>query len=439
MTDTSLNKTIAFVSDKLSNEFQTTLHAFKALTWHQQVQKCLELMSLSMFDNLSSKEQELTAGSIAKSLGHETVGSFVLASHQNNGLEFNWDDWRIHAQAFRYFKEVNAQADTARQLIEDYANVSKHLGHKPVSTGEYARAMDSLKGKEHKDLEDKYRKTIHDMQEKHNEIFRCYNEERTSSSELKETVKKLNEKISTSRHENEKKLVNQEKDFRLENEKSINKERESFEREKAISLEEVEVKHLETVSNLQLEVESVKGKYTEDNFVPVQLYQEQSGVLERFTIRDLEQKDEIGSLNYKISEDSKTFDIVQNENGMQQDQIDILSKRIESFSTLYSQNVSPEGYLALRQEVNTLQSYLRTGKTKYQFAMNEKTLTAKLNKKLMSKIHQLITKNKLLNKKLKVANITQKGHIVVLGREKVKFQVAISALTIGTVLHFLIM
>ena len=138
-------ETLKIPQEKVASQELIKFHRIIQSTgWTMLVQSILSATGLSIKSDFIEKSTLVSSHSLAKRLGHNTIGSFVCSPLEDSGLDLNWTEWFKKGSAFKIKTSYDLTGDYL-VILKDYQDSVKLLGREPASSNELQFALLKMK------------------------------------------------------------------------------------------------------------------------------------------------------------------------------------------------------------------------------------------------------------------------------------------------------
>lgn len=272
-----------------STEHTALVNSLEVLDWTLQTQTLIKATGLPLGEMLGERSSRVPNGSLASRLGHSTLESFVTSPQDEHGVNKSWDQWNEHVTAFRYKSLYDIYVEEPKEIILQFTDVCKILGHIPANSAEYHQAKDSHLINQKSSLREKHELELAEMNERMRDLIKTSDR---ASSKLKEEELmsiELKSKYDALISETDRKIVIAREE--MEHEKVTALEAQKKELEDALigKIDSIRNSAELQVSEANERVNDIKSRYNSDNFVARKEHEivQQQLSHERDSVRDI--------------------------------------------------------------------------------------------------------------------------------------------------------
>lgn len=272
-----------------STEHQALVNSLEVLDWTLQTQTLIKATGLPLGEMLSERKTRVPNGSLAQRLGHSTLESFITSDKDEYGLGKRWDDWNEYVTAFRYKSLYDIYVEDPSQIILQFKDVCKILGHIPANSAEYHQAKDSHLVEQKNGMREKHELELAEMHERVRDLIQGADRSSTELKKEREIGFELKTKYDALILETNQQLDLARKEMKQDKVQALEAQKQELE----MALEE-RVEIIRHSSELQVSeanerLADTKAKYNSVNFVSKQEHSavQQQLTHERDSVRDI--------------------------------------------------------------------------------------------------------------------------------------------------------
>ncbi|MFK4132116.1 hypothetical protein ACI2KR_07435 [Pseudomonas luteola] len=200
--------TVFELTARQSNTAYTELSAtLKVVNWAIQVQTILRAAGLPSMELAEVKDTPIPAGSNAHAFGHSTIGAFLTTAKDQLGLDRDWNEWVLHAKAFRFQNTYNIYSDNPKEIIAQVDDVAKTLGRLPFTSSEYHQQKDLIFNQQRRDSETRHQAQNRELGERVSDLMHRLDKEKSLSEELKIRAMETQSKLELAMRDMDQKLA----------------------------------------------------------------------------------------------------------------------------------------------------------------------------------------------------------------------------------------
>jgi hypothetical protein len=272
-----------------STEHTALINSLEVLDWTLQTQTLIKATGLPLGEMLGERSSRVPNGSLANRLGHSTLESFVTSPQDEYGVNKSWDQWNEHVTAFRYKSLYDIYVEEPKEIILQFTDVCKILGHIPANSAEYHQAKDSHLINQKSSLREKHELELAEMNERMRDLIKT--SDRASSKLKEEELMSLDLKIKYDEliSETDRKLVIAREEMRHEKVAALEAQKKELEDALIGKIESIRNSADLQVSEANERLNDIKSRYNSDSFVARKEHEivQQQLSHERDSVRDI--------------------------------------------------------------------------------------------------------------------------------------------------------
>lgn len=249
-----------------SGEFNDIIKTLSVVNWSLQVQTIVGALGIPISENLENADTQLPMGSVAESLGHKTVGSFITSPKENLGLSKDWSEWASQSRAFRLKSTYNIYSETPREIIAQFDDVAQVLGRSPSTATEYHFTKDTILARKRQESERNHKMQINDQGERIADLMKRLEAEASELTQERQNTAALEAKLTATIRDMEIKLNEAKRNHDTELERRLTLQLRELETNFAQRLEETKTQADMRVKETQERLAEIQAHYR-DNYV----------------------------------------------------------------------------------------------------------------------------------------------------------------------------
>lgn len=255
---------------KAQQELGKLLQTLESVSWELQVKLIVEAIGLPLTEVLLDRSSKVPRGSLAGRLGFNDIEGFVV---EKNGLSLPWLQWDKMIVAYRLKEFYGIYLAEIKDVIAEYEDVTKILGHIPANKFEYNRAKDHHFVAYKETSEARHKIEIKDLQDK---LASTQSSEREVRMHLSESINRISE--MRSKHELELAAIERKLEaakIASQNELAdkLEHQRNEMIKNHDALIKVINAEHSAKIEQVESERAELIKKYNSSNFVPIDIHE----------------------------------------------------------------------------------------------------------------------------------------------------------------------
>lgn len=330
---------VARVNSSSRAEVEGARRALDIFSWDMVVQKAATLCGLTVSEAMLAPIAPLF-GSHAANLGHATLESLVSKPEGEDGLGLDWNDFQLKAKAFVYRAKFAMNDSSFEDILEQVDQASKLIGRLPGDATEFHGAKQKALNDNIIEMRREYTARIEESQSKTNELMRNLDKANTEVVDLKAATKTLQQdsaariqqvtremalRAEQVEQEAAQELLNERKRLEAEFHERTASERAAFEAKIETAIQSRQV--------AEQAVEAYKHRIEAGDLVDSAVLVELNTKLEAAKLAEEHIRTQILDLNDQLTQSQKRAELLKEENGIYQLNINELNQQISQLES----------------------------------------------------------------------------------------------------------
>lgn len=329
----------ARVNSSSRAEVEGARRALDIFSWDMVVQKVATLCGLTVSEAMLAQIAPLP-GSHAANLGHATLESLVSKSEVEDGLGLDWNDFQLKAKAFVYRAKFAMNDSSFEDILEQVEQAHKLIGRIPGDATEFHGAKQKALNDNIIEMRREYTSRIEESQSKTNELIRNLDKANTEVIDLKAATKTLQQDSAARIQQVTREMAMRAEQFEHRAAEELLNERKRLEAEfqlrTASERTEYESKIEGAIQARKIAeqgVEAYRQRVESGDLIDSSLLEELNTKLEVAKHAEEHIRMQILDLNDQLTQSQKRAEILKEENGIYQLNINELNQQISQLES----------------------------------------------------------------------------------------------------------
>lgn len=374
---------------KAQQELSKLISALEAVNWVMQVKLIVEATGLPLTEVLVDRSSKVPRGSLAGRLGLNDIEGFVTSK---SGLSLPWAHWDQMILAYRLRELYGIHLESIKEVINEYEDVTKILGHIPANKFEYNKAKDNHFIAYKAQSEAKHQSEIDDLQDR---LSVTQSSERELRMHLAERMNSITEMTAKHKQEISTIELNMEKaraSAQIELAEKLENQRNDLIRSNEATIKAIHEENNAKIQQFESEKFDLIKKYNSSNYVSIDVHDSVKQQLNNEITNNKGILERLRAANERLESMQATASTSESEILMLKKTISEQSARIDALANLLKSqygNLDIHTIAKLKEEIDKLKGYVEQFRSqKDQYKDRSLQMTAR-NEKLKEKLAKL--------------------------------------------------
>jgi hypothetical protein len=401
-------------------DFQSHIEALNRLDWLMQIQLIIRATGLPDNEMLKDRFAKIPGDSTAGRFGHAQFGSYICSPQSELGLEFEWSAWEKMITAYRYKSFYGIYLDDVDEIIVQYNDVFRILGHVPANGAEYNMAKDAYLIEQKHELTEKFNSETSSLKTRIEGLIISEREINAQLNNQLDVNSRLTAEFREKMKDMESKIILARELFEMEKVKALEAQRDKlvddFNRERT----EFKIVADQQIFKMNEKIKQTEDHYNSSNYVSIGVHMAVQEELDNERANNRSLLVRLKEANLKLDalqdlQDKTTMELsmLQKTISEQTVRVDVINSGLESGRL----NISPIELQDLKDRIDLLETYLekfRSSSNKWKKKTSEETEKNAVLQKRIEKLNESIkvTKSNLEIYKKKLEKAKNSSNVI---------------------------